>query len=155
MAKVGSYGKRRKSVAPDTIEFFDVELTLRPIDGLTLIDFMEASSSAVQGNPDAPGNSGVLPAMMTMLRKCFDDDNYAKFRAECEDKAVELPEIMEFFALIVEWASARPTQSQSGPSGLPSTDGTSANDSFSKLAAELSGQATPEDQSPENTGQSA
>jgi hypothetical protein len=155
MAKIGSFGKRRKVAVEDTVEFCGDELKLRPIDGYTLMLFTEVLSLP-EGVDDNTRGAAVVRGMQNILKAAFVDEEFLKFEALCRENAVEMDELMEFAVAIFEWASARPTQPQSGPSGLHTIAGTNANDTFSTLAMELNGQATPESgETPTNTGSNA
>jgi hypothetical protein len=154
MAKIGSFGNRKKpEQTNDTIEYCGEELSLRPLDGYTLIEFTELMTKA-QGidvaniDPSDPEASSLgmvmLVSVRKMIEKALSPEDHERFVSLTREFLVDFPSLMEVATAIFAWASGRPTERQPGPSELPLTDGTSSNDTFSQLAKELAGPGTSE-----------
>lgn len=147
--KIGSFGTRRASKnVDDTIEFCGEELHLRRVDGYALTEFTEVIAGL--GNVDVETAEGMAEAMAVFsagtrfLEKALTPESHKRLRELAEENAVELTELYEMAMHLFGWASAFPTEGQSGSSGLPQSSGQNSNDTFSILSQQLNESGTSE-----------
>lgn len=147
--KIGSFGTRRANKnVDDTIEFCGEELQLQRVDGYSLTEFTEVI--AAMSSLDIESTDGMAEAMAIFsagtrfLEKALTPESHKRLRELAEENAIGLTELYEMAMHLFGWASAFPTEGQSGSSGLPQSNGPSSNDTFSILSQRLNESDTSE-----------